>query len=294
MKLTISFLTVLAATATLAKPSRSDSENCFEAYNNKYSVCTVSMSDKSIQSIENICHDFESELCQKYFKSSKKDLYNEFPVCKGYMMDDGSIRNSDSSDSIKETMYYSIKLDCARDEQGILCPYTRGNIQKFHKNIDSMKQEEQSAIYLKYVKESCKSKKCVDEVFNVFDYVENVYLVNKKDKATAEVNQFIQDIYSTLKSETCTSQYGKTSVNGNNNVNTSNVNISSANANDNTVTSSANVNGTTNASNGYINDKTNASNNNANNKTDAKSGATQITYSGVLFAGLAIALSILF
>jgi len=195
-------------------------------------------------------------------------------------MDDENIRDSDSK---KEIMFYDRKFDCARDEQGTLCPYTPGNIQKFHKNLNSLSWEEQSAIYLKYIKESCKSKKCVDEVFNVFDYLENVYLVNFKDEAASEKKQFIQDIYSILKSDTCTSQYGKTSVNGNNNVNTSNVN-----------TSSANANSTTNASNGNVNDKTNASNNNAHNKTDAKSGATQVTYSGILFAGLAISLSILF
>jgi len=93
MIFTTSFLTVLAATATLARLSKSDSLNCLETYKNKYSICTKSIPDKKMVFYnENICIEFESELCQKYYKSSMKDIYNEFPECKGIMIDDESIK----------------------------------------------------------------------------------------------------------------------------------------------------------------------------------------------------------
>jgi len=152
-------------------------------------------------------------------------------------------------------MYYAKKLNCIKNEQGNFCPYSLSNIQKFH-NSNSLTDGEILTAYMKYFKESCKSKTCIDEISYYIEFIENAYLTNEKEKVEPEEKQFIQDISSLLKSETYTAQ------NENNNINSS--------------------------------DKTDNSNSKANDKTDVKSGATQITYSNVLFISLAILLSTLF
>jgi len=200
----------------------------------------------------------------------------------------------------KKAYNYTMSNLCAKDEQGNYCPYSPGNIQNSSKYKDKtyLSLEEFNAEYSKLIKESCNSKKCVDQYINLIDNA-------LKESSDIDYNKLrndnldILEIYSILKSETCAARYNKTNGNGNDKIDTSSVNTSIVNANNGTANGNTNVsNGTTNdnanVSNVISNGKTDTSSNNNNNgKSDATSGAIRVTYSNVLFAGLAILLSIL-
>ena len=79
-----------------------------------------------------------------------------------------------------------------------------------------MTKEEIHAVNMKYIKESCKSKKCVDKFSNSIEFIKNIYLPNQKEKFTPETKQFIKNIFSLLKSETCDAQVANTSNNASN------------------------------------------------------------------------------
>jgi len=286
MKFSTQFLTVLAATvtATLAKPSILECRNIFEK---KYSTCTGILSEKHYGFYENYCIEFETENCKKFYNKSLRDIYAEIPECKDLTEDEEEIKVTESV--IK--LYYSfMKFACARDEQGNYCPHSFVNVEKTY-DIESlgMKGEEANTIYMEYVNETCKSKKCVDDGLSSIENIKKASSTFPLAEMGPSEEMQLQKISSILKSDTCTAKIGKTSVNGNDNVSTFN-----ANANGNVVTSNGNANGTTNPTNSNTNDKPNATNGNANSKTDEKNGATQVTYSSVLIISLAVVLSVLF
>ena len=294
MKFTIQFLTVLAATATLALPAK----RCDFVIEQKYSNCLSIINGEGFN--ENYCIEYETENCQNLFKSGMKGIIAEIPECKNAPEEE----IKDFEDILK-FIEATLKMTCAKDEQGNLCPYSPGNPQTAVAT-NGMGRRERNEAYMGYIKESCKSKKCVDDYLNSIEIVKTIspssMFGNGDDKETKEIATY-------LKSETCTAQAVKsaqnaqtsnTSVNGNNNANASNTNVSNFNASNtnasNTNTSNTNTSNTntsnTNASNTNANGKTNTSND--NDKNDAKSGATQVTYSSVLFVSLAILLSALY
>ena len=295
MKFTTQILTVLAATATLAAPT---AKNCDAVIEQKYSSCISIIKGGGFN--ENYCIEYESENCQNLFKSGMKGIMAEFPECKGAPEEEIK-----QSDEVLKFVEATMKIACAKDEQGNYCPYSPGNPQTAVAT-NGMGRRERNEAYMVYIKESCKSKKCVDDYLNSIEIVKTIspssMFGNGDDKETKEIATY-------LKSETCTAQAVKsaqnaqtsnTSVNGNNNANASNTNVSNFNASNtnasNTNTSNTNTSNTntsnTNASNTNANGKTNTSND--NDKNDAKSGATQVTYSSVLFVSLAILLSALY
>jgi len=279
MKFTTQFLTVLAATVTLAAPA---AKSCDEILDEKYLNCISIVREGGFN--ENYCIEYETEKCQKFFKSSMKDIVAEIPECK-----DKTEKDLKQSDGAIKFVDGILKISCAKDEQGNFCPYSPGNT-KTAIDIRDFRKSQRNEAYIGYLKESCKSKKCVDNYINALESIKNLppieIIDNMDDKEIEEITTY-------LKSETCTAQtvqtapITNTSVNGNNNANASNTNASNTNAS-NTNTSN------TNASNTNANGKTNTSNGNNDNKTDAKSGATQITYSSILFVSLAILLSALY
>jgi len=267
MKFTTQILTVLAATATLAAPT---AKNCDALFEQKYSSCLSVIKGGGFN--ENYCIEYETENCQNLFKSGMKGIITEFPECK-----DTPEKEIEQTDDIIKLVEATLKTACAKDEQGNYCPYSPGNPQTAAV-IKGMGRSERNEAYTGYIKESCKSKKCVDDYLNALEIGKTISPSSMfgftYDKETEEIITY-------LKSETCTAQAVKTaqnaqasntSVNGNNNTNASNTNASNTNANG----------------------KTNTSNGNNDNKTDAESGATQVTYSSVLFVSLAILLSALY
>jgi len=281
MKFTTSFFTVLAATATdiLAETSTFD---CNRITNRKYSKCIESFGGKNYGFYENYCIEFETENCQKFYNNSLRDIYAEIPECKG------DLENEEDLNEIEKVVnyYYSfMKIACARDEQDNYCPHSFVNVEKTY-DMESLssKGEEANTIYMKYVNETCKSKKCIDDYLSNIEDIKQVCSKSELLKMRPNEKMQFQKISSILKSDTCTAKIGKTSVNVNGNANASNVNTSGVNA------SSANANGNIVTTNGNVNNTTNASNSNDNGKTDATNGATQITISSVLFASLAILL----
>ena len=283
MKFTTQILTVLAATATLAAPT---AKNCDALFEQKYSSCLSVIKGGSFN--ENYCIEYESENCQNLFKSGMKGIMAEFPECKGAPEEEIK-----QSDEVLKFVEATMKIACAKDEQGNYCPYSPGNPQTAVA-LEGMRRKQRNEVYMGYIKESCKSKKCVDDYLYSIEIVKTLspssMFGNGDSKETEEIATY-------LKSETCTAQAVKTSqntqtvqnaqasntsVNGNNNANASNTNASNTNASN------------TNASNTNANGKTNTSNGNNDNKNDAKSGATQVTYSSVLFVSLAILLSALY
>jgi len=193
------------------------------------------------------------------------------------------------SDILLKLFYNSFKNACAKDEQGNFCPYSYVNIQK-NDSLDIIDYKVET--YMEYIKESCKSKKCVDEYLSYIEDMNEIYSITKAEEFRFRNEK---EISSLLKSETCTAQIANSSNNVSNVNNNGKTDASNTNINGNTNVSNGTANGNTNVSNVISNSKTDTSSNNNNNvKTDAKSGATQITYSNVLFVSLAILLSILF
>jgi len=286
MKFTTSLLTILAATATLAVPSYNECKNIVEK---KYSACTKNSMFENVIFYSDYCIDFENEQCQKLYNNSMSDIINEIPECKGYL-DDEDEEEMELNETILKLNYNFMKIACSKDEQGNFCPHSFVNVEKTY-NLESlkMKGEEANDIYMEYVKESCRSKKCVDDYLNNIENIKKIYSTITFATTSSEEERQYERISSILKSDTCTAKIGKTSVNANDNVN-----ASSANANGNTVTSNGSANNTTNPTNNNTNDKSNATNGNANGKTDEKNGAAQVTYSSVLFVSLAILLITLY
>jgi len=277
MKFTTSFLTVLAATATLAAPPNKE---CMDVYMKKYGDCRSLAENDEYN--ESYCKLYETEICQKLYNNNVLDIISEFPECKGVTADEEELKRSDKERIIFNNLG---KIVCTKDEQGNFCPYSPANTQT-SVNISNNKGriEEIKFTLIGALKESCKSKKCVDEFQSVLENAKKIASEEKNSLYFGVTNLNINDVSSIINSETCAARYAKTNANGNNNVNASN-----GNANGNVVTSSGNANG----SSGNSNDKTNATNGNANGKTDEKNGATQVTFSSVLFISLAVVLSTL-
>jgi len=278
MKLTTTFLTVLAATASLAAPTK---DNCESIINEKYSVCASFMLGSNFGSgfNENYCIEYESENCQKLYTTSTKDIYAEIPECKGLSFEEEMLKQSDY---LIKFIYNSLKIACAKDEQGNYCPYSYANIQNYDSLEDIEYEGPEKTTYMKYLNESCRSKKCIDEYLSYIDNIKEVSSNIEFEELKLRNEKELDKYYSLFKSETCTAQIGKVNVNTNDKVDTSIVTTSNVNA--------TNVNNDSKV--GSSNDKTNSLN--GNGKTDVKSGATQITYSNVLFVGLTILLSTLF
>jgi len=285
MKFTTSFLTVLAATSTLAAPT---TKSCNQILNKKYSTCSSVFSGSGFN--ENYCIEYETELCQKYFNSSLKEIYAEIPECKDILND-----IEEEETILYDSMRYAIKIACTKDEQGNFCPYSPANT-KTAIDLKGMRRKERNVAYNEYVKESCKSKKCVDEYLKYIEAGIQMYSsTNKMTQSQIEEKKEMQELATYLKSETCTAHNVKTNINGNDNGNTSNNGNTTNNGNTSGVISSGtNTNGKVDTSSGNTNDKKETSNDNGNDKNDAKSGATKVTYSSILFVGLAILLSTLY
>jgi len=152
MKFTTSFLAVLASTATLAAPSTDTCEGIIEKkYLNCNSVATSAYS-------ANYCNEiFETEFCQKYFNSTLKEIYAEIPQCQSLV---NSIDEKTSIDF--ELIRHTVKVSCAKDQQGNFCRYNPANPQSANETRGMSRMAKE--IYIgKLVKESCKSKKCADE-----------------------------------------------------------------------------------------------------------------------------------
>jgi len=276
MKFTTSFLTVLAATVTLAQPSYKE---CMEVYVKKYGDCRSLAENDEYN--ESYCKLYETELCHKLFNNSIKDTFSEFPECKSVLEDEKEIEKTERE---RIGLNNFSKIVCAKDEQGNLCPYSPANTQTYINLNNKRKNESFKSVYMEAIKDSCESKKCVDEFLSILEIAKKYNSDRKNSMYYDDGILDIEEVSSIFNSETCAARYGKNSVNGNNNV-------SNGNTNGNTDTSNGNANGATNNTNGNANDKTNASNGNAKDKTDAKSGAIQVSYSRVLFIGIAILLS---
>jgi hypothetical protein len=310
MKFTTQFLTVLAASATLAQ---NFNLKCEKIISDKYSACTSIFSDSNYGYYnENYCIEFETKNCQKLYKTNIKDIYAEIPECKGVKIDE---KVTKGTNDFMKLIYNSMKMNCAKDEQGNFCSYSPINNEKYY---DMMNLTDDDTI-----KEICKSKKCVNELISIFDNLKKVTSNTEVEELKLTNVEELDKIRSLLKSEKCTAQNGKSSVkvndkvdvssdgtsninvNGSTDASNDKVNISNGIVNGNTNVFNGTVNGNTNVFNGTVNGnsnlsnvisngKTNTSNDNNNGEADASSGAIQVTYSKVLFAGLAILLSILF
>ena len=216
-----------------------------------------------------------------------KGIIAEIPECKN-----APEKEIEQTDDLIKFVEVTYKIACAKDEQGNFCPYSPGNPQTTGAS-EAMREGQRNEVYMGFIKESCKSKMCVDDYLSGLEILKTVsptsiYTSNMNNKEMEEIATY-------LKSETCTAQTAQiaqnaqtsnTSVNGNNNANPSNTNASNTNASN---TNASN----TNASNTNANGKTNTNNNN-DNKTDAENGASQVTYSSILFVSLAILLSALY
>ncbi|OUM62501.1 hypothetical protein PIROE2DRAFT_61856 [Piromyces sp. E2] len=123
----------------------------------EYKECVSYKEKISKDNIENYCKVYNSEKCQKIFKDGIKSI----KACE--MFSQQSLKKTQTK---FDTVNYTFKLLCAKDESNKFCPLsevyiTSGN-SGFEKNgFDN------------YINETCKSKKCTDSAIEAFTILQN-------------------------------------------------------------------------------------------------------------------------
>lgn len=182
---------LLSASLVIANPSlekSASSTSCEEALK-PYIEC-FEIIDKienrkiyNITNNEELCDKYNSEKCQKLARNGISDTVSE---CKDASFSEVILKDLGSfnggpytldmfSDNMK--MYIFI---CSKDENNKNCPF-----RDYYNNItqiDELSNEERTKRYIESVKETCKSKKCIDE-YNVFfeEFSANMNAKKKRD-----------------------------------------------------------------------------------------------------------------
>eukprot|EP00833_Pecoramyces_ruminatium_P000046 jgi/Orpsp1_1/1174078/evm.model.c7180000048839.1 len=200
-------------------PVKRECNDAMEKFNKEYEECDIQYMNvnQKANEIDDICSKFNSEKCQKYYKTKMVDL----PECKD------SIQEAVAGiDNIKNINYISIKTECDKDENNNYCPLSSFELKKNIK--EDMTEEHQRQVLNKAKEDTCKSQKCIDSYLNLINeltkindgYLESLSKDGKISKseldeikmnATIDNDKEIQEISQYLKSEKCTSQIVKTS-----------------------------------------------------------------------------------
>ncbi|OUM62630.1 hypothetical protein PIROE2DRAFT_69477 [Piromyces sp. E2] len=182
MKFTTRFLTVLAAASTVfsaAIPKKEEKievpklapvitdKDCAE-YIKKNSQCPPHGVYSDAKNYEDDCTKFESETCQKFYKTKLIDV----PECKnerktvllGYQ-------------ELFQSFYSIAKFQCGKDEKGNSCPLSPIGLQKnYGFNVvvnQTLAEPEVKKIYTQAIKDTCSSQKCSNDYLDIIKEYEN-------------------------------------------------------------------------------------------------------------------------
>jgi len=129
-------------------------EQCDNALK-EYNDCLAGMNEIEDQQKDTICGTFNSEKCQNFFKNGVKSVKG----CEN--LEDMLLR---IEEFLVEANSVSLKMQCAKDENGQYCPLSNLSTQliKDAKNKENNNDEEFKQKYNEAVNNTCKSRTCID------------------------------------------------------------------------------------------------------------------------------------
>ena len=177
MKFTIQFITLLATASSVfaaestpvdtsqlnendvtSFPLDSISESCI-LFLNSLNNCFVNPVLDS-EKFEGRCTTFASEQCQKFENTSAYDV----PECK-----DVNKSILFGIDELIKVSFQATKFECGKDENGNYCPLTSITLEKNYQYNkvanDTLTEPQVAEIYDKAMADTCKFKKCSDDLF---------------------------------------------------------------------------------------------------------------------------------
>jgi len=178
MRLTATLCTVLAVISFFSFNvegriiKRDDSVKTCQETIKEYSECTTYKEKITKNNIENYCKAFTSEKCQKLYSGGLKSI----PSCANL-----SKETIDATQIKFDTVNYTFKLLCAKDESGKFCPFSEIYITKGNQGFDKDGFDNS-------LNETCKSKKCIDSALEAFTFLESSGLANNNAAAKTTAN----------------------------------------------------------------------------------------------------------
>lgn len=162
----------------------------------EYSQCLSVKEKITTANIDKYCETFNTDKCQKIFKEG---MVAAVPAC----ADIPDIYKNKSKLKY-DTLYYTFKLLCAKDEGGNYCPVSKAYLSGGNK---SFAKEGFSTT----LSDTCRSKKCTDEANEAFNILNNSNILENLTQSQAK-HYFIKgkdeisSVLIDLKSSNCTSQ----------------------------------------------------------------------------------------
>jgi len=200
MKFVKSFLTVLAASSSLAltiptKRQEDINMKCQMAlskYNLENQDCKNKISSiQTEEELKSYCEKMNTDKCQKFYTTS----FTSIPECKDA---DPSIQSSLAlMDVMLKQGLSQIQTGCATDEQGNFCPLS--NAEKAKRVNSNMTEEQQRESFDAALKETCKSKKCTDVYLSAFDNLDK--FTNDLIETVSKIENYPKDELEKMKKE---------------------------------------------------------------------------------------------
>jgi hypothetical protein len=176
----------------------------------EFSECLTISEKITSANIDKYCETFNKEKCQNIFKNG---MVGAVPIC----ADIPEVYKNNSQLKYN-TLHYTFKLLCAKDENNKYCPLSNTYLSGGNKGfIDNG--------FNTAITDTCKSKKCTEEASAAFNILNNSKILdNLSEKQIKKIfsggKEEVLTVLENLKSPTCTSQ-ASNPLNGPNANNTS-------------------------------------------------------------------------